>query len=93
MSNVILATEPKSRMEMSFEPHWEGGGAISRVVYLMVPEGDFVKLTIEHYDLTYPVVLGEGVADGWNRWAAGLKTWLETGEAAHFGSLGAEVAQ
>ena len=86
MSNVILKTDPKSRMECTFEPHWEGGGAPSRVIYLMEPEGDFVKLTIEHYDLTFPVVPGEGVADGWARWTAGLKTWLETGIDAHFGS-------
>lgn len=86
MSNVILKTDPKTRMECTFEPHWEGGGAPSRVIYLMQPEGDFVKLTIEHYDLTFPVVPGEGVADGWARWAAGLKTWLETGNDAHFGS-------
>ena len=86
MSNVILKTDPKSRMECTFEPHWEGGGAPSRVIYLMQPEGDFVKLTIEHYDLTFPVVPGEGVADGWARWTAGLKTWLETGNDAHFGS-------
>ncbi|MEO0765344.1 MAG: SRPBCC domain-containing protein [Pseudomonadota bacterium] len=86
MSNVVLKTDPKSRMECTFEPHWEGGGAPSRVIYLMEPEGDFVKLTIEHYDLTFPVVPGEGVADGWARWAAGLKTWLETGQDAHFGS-------
>ena len=86
MSNVILKTDPKTRMECTFEPHWEGGGAPSRVIYLMEPEGDFVKLTIEHYDLTFPVVPGEGVADGWARWTAGLKTWLETGIDAHFGS-------
>ncbi|WP_415403648.1 ArsR/SmtB family transcription factor [Tateyamaria sp. SN3-11] len=87
MSNVILKTDPKSRMECTFEPNWDGGGAPSRVVYLVKPEGDFVCLTIEHYDLTFPVVAGEGVADGWARWAAGLKTWLETGADAHFGSM------
>ena len=88
MTNVLLNADPKSRMEMTFEPHWEGGGAPSRVIYLIEPEGVFVRLTVEHYDLTFPVVPGEGVADGWSRWAAGLKTWIETGEDAHFGSLG-----
>ncbi|WP_299045441.1 helix-turn-helix domain-containing protein [uncultured Tateyamaria sp.] len=87
MSQVMLKSDPKSRMEMTFEPNWEGGGAPSRVVYLMRPEGAFVRLTIEHYDLTFPVVHGEGVADGWVRWAAGLKTWLETGEDTHIGPM------
>ncbi|WP_299150425.1 SRPBCC domain-containing protein [uncultured Tateyamaria sp.] len=86
MSNVLLTSDPKSRIECTFEPNWDGGGAPSRVVYLIEVEGDFVKLTVEHYDLTFAVVPGEGVADGWARWAAGLKTWLETGEPAHFGS-------
>ena len=86
MSSKLLKADPKTRMECTFEPHWEGGGAASRVVYVIKPEGDFCVLTIEHYDLTFPVVPGEGVSDGWSRWAAGLKTWLETGDPAHFGS-------
>jgi hypothetical protein len=47
-----------------------------------------MKLVIEHYDLHFPVVPGEGVADGWERWAAGLKTFLETGAAARFNQAG-----
>ncbi|MEL7516167.1 MAG: SRPBCC domain-containing protein [Pseudomonadota bacterium] len=86
MSSVLLKADPKSRMECTFEPHWDGGGAPSKVIYVIEPEGEFCKLTIEHYGLTLPVVPGEGVADGWARWAAGLKTWLETGQDAHFGS-------
>ena len=79
-----LRTEPKSRIESTFEPQWEGGGAPSRTVFLIRPEGEACSLTVEHYDLTHPVVQGEGVADGWARWAAGLKTWLETGETVRF---------
>lgn len=86
LTNILLSSDPKSRMECTFEPHWVGGGDPSRVIYLIEPQGDFVKLTVEHYDLGGPVAAGEGVADGWARWAAGLKTWLETGKDAHFGS-------
>lgn len=89
MTSALVKADPKSRMDCTFEPHWEGGGAPSRVVYLVEEEGPFCCLTIEHYDLTFPAVAGEGVADGWARWAAGLKSWLETGEDAHFGSAGA----
>jgi DNA-binding transcriptional ArsR family regulator/uncharacterized protein YndB with AHSA1/START domain len=84
LSNRIISLTPKSRMELTFEPHWEGGGAPSRVVYLIEAENGHCKLTVEHYDLTFPVVPGEGVADGWSRWADGLKTWLETGQPVHF---------
>ena len=76
--------EPKTRIEQTFEPHWDGGGATSRVVYLLREEGTVCSLTLEHYDLTFPVVHGEGVADGWARLLAGLKTYLETGEAVRF---------
>jgi DNA-binding transcriptional ArsR family regulator/uncharacterized protein YndB with AHSA1/START domain len=86
LSNVLLKSDPKSRMECSFEPQWEGGGGVSRVIYLIEPEGEYMRLTIEHYDLGAPAVVGEGVADGWARWAAGLKTWLETGEDSRIGS-------
>jgi uncharacterized protein YndB with AHSA1/START domain/DNA-binding transcriptional ArsR family regulator len=79
-----LEAAPKTRIVTTFEPHWEGGGAPSRVVYLIRPEGAHCRLTLEHHGLTFPVVPGKGVADGWERWAAGLKTWLETGEAVRF---------
>ncbi len=75
-----LAETPKSRIEATWEPQWEGGGGPSRTVFGIVVEGPYCQLTVEHYDLTFPVVPGQGVADGWTRWAAGLKTWLETGE-------------
>lgn len=90
MSSIMLGSDPKSRMMCTFEPHWEGGGAPSKVIYKVEQEGVFCRLTIEHYDLSFPVVPGEGIADGWDRWAAGLKSWLETGQDAHFGSV-AEV--
>ncbi len=89
MQARTLALDPKRRIEASFEPHWEGGGAPSRNVFLIDEEGPHCRLTVEHYDLTFPVVPGEGVHDGWHRWAAGLKTWLETGEAARFNEAGA----
>lgn len=84
LSNRLIRAEPTSLMECTFEPHWEGGGAPSRVIYRITAEDDHCKLTIEHYGLTFPVVPGEGVADGWTRWADGLKSWLETGKPVRF---------
>ena len=81
-----LAEDPKTRIETTFEGQWEGAGAPSRSVFLLAPEGDHCRLTVEHYELTFPVVPGEGVADGWERWASGLKTYLETGEPVRFAS-------
>lgn len=71
--------EPKSRMEATFEPHFFGPGApASRMVYLIEPQGETCKLTIEHYDIPEGQ---EGVAEGWARLASSLKSWLETGQA------------
>jgi uncharacterized protein YndB with AHSA1/START domain len=79
-----LSEDPKTRIEASFEPRWEGGGGPSRTVFRLRPEGPHVEFTLEHYDLTFPVLHGQGVADGWVRWAAGLKTYLETGRPVRF---------
>lgn len=79
-----ISETPKSRIEATFEPKWEDGIPASRTVFLLIPEGDHMKLVIEHYNLAMPVVAGEGVADGWERWAAGLKTFLETDTATKF---------
>lgn len=79
-----LSTTPKSRIEVTFEPFLEEEVPASRQVFLLSPENDHMKLTIEHYDLQIPVVRGQGVADGWPRWAASLKSWLETGKTVKF---------
>ncbi len=87
LARTIEAT-PKTRIVSTFEPHWELGVPASRSVFILTPEPGHMKLTIEHYDLHFPVVPGEGVADGWQRWAAGLKTFLETGKAQRFNTQG-----
>ena len=79
-----LSTTPRTRIEATFEPVMEGDIPASRQVFILAQEGNFMKLTIEHYDLHFPVVRGQGVADGWPRWAAGLKSWLETGKVVKF---------
>ncbi|MEM9320354.1 MAG: metalloregulator ArsR/SmtB family transcription factor [Pseudomonadota bacterium] len=83
----ITEEEPKSRMETTFEPGWDDQIPASRVVYLIAVEGTNCRLTLEHYGLTFPVVPGEGVADGWERTLHGLKTWLETGQSVQFAQV------
>ena len=87
---MLICTEtqltPKTRIESTFEPHWAGPDVplkTSRFVYLIDPQGENCMLTVEHYDLTAEV---EGIRDGWDRTLAGLKSWLETGEAIKFSS-------
>ncbi|MBM2292397.1 helix-turn-helix domain-containing protein [Sulfitobacter pseudonitzschiae] len=70
---------PKTRIEATFEPHFFGPDApASRMAFLIEPQGDMCKLTIEHYDIPKGQ---DGVAEGWARMASSLKSWLETGTA------------
>lgn len=84
LTNRILSCEPKRRLETDWIGHWPGAGAPSRVVYTIDVEGEHCCLTIEHIGLSFPLAKGEGIDDGWTRWAAGLKTWLETGTTVRF---------
>lgn len=87
--NMMLETvetklDPKTRIENTFAPKWEGPGMTqSRFVYLIAPEGDQCKLTLEHYDIPAGQ---DGVADGWVRMLSSLKTYLETGLSANSGA-------
>lgn len=79
LRQVTTALDPKSRIAMTFEPLFMGPDApASHMVYLIEPQGETCKLTIEHYDLAPGQ---EGFAEGWARLAASLKSYLETGEA------------
>ncbi|MCE8525844.1 metalloregulator ArsR/SmtB family transcription factor [Ruegeria pomeroyi] len=79
LRQVTRKLDPKSRIEMSFEPLFMGPGAVaSEMVYLIETQGEICKLTIEHYNLAAGQ---EGVGEGWARLAASLKSYLETGTA------------
>ncbi|PYE83932.1 ArsR/SmtB family transcription factor [Pseudoroseicyclus aestuarii] len=78
-----LEVEAPRRLVTSFEPKWDDVTAPSRVTYLIETEGNFCKLTVEHFDLTNDP--DGGTAEGWHRSLAGLKTYLETGQDANFG--------
>jgi DNA-binding transcriptional ArsR family regulator/uncharacterized protein YndB with AHSA1/START domain len=87
-SLMLVLTEtqltPKTRIESTFEPHWAGPDVpleSSRFVYLIEPQGENCMLTVEHYGIPEGQ---EGIADGWHRTIAGLKTWLETGRSIRF---------
>lgn len=82
-SDMLICTEtnvtPKTRIESDFAPKWAPGIPVSRFVWIIDPEGDHCRLTLEHYDIPEG---GEGYKDGWERLVAGLKSWLETGRPA-----------
>ena len=71
--------DPKTRIESTFEPNFgEGMTESSRCVYIITPEANACKLRIEHYGVPKGQ---ESVAEGWARWAASAKSYLETGKA------------
>lgn len=77
MSQRPTKVVPKSRIEATFEPNFFGPDApASTMAFLIEPQGDQCKLTIEHYDIPAGQ---EGVSEGWARLASSIKSWLETG--------------
>ncbi len=79
LKQKVLSSDPKSRLELTFEPLFMGPEAPpSRNVYLIEPQGETCKLTIEHYEMAEGQ---EGFAEGWARLASSLKSYLETGKA------------
>ena len=82
---VVNEIDPKSRIDMTFKPHFFGPGApASRCVYLMEQQGPAMKLTIEHYDVPAGQ---EGVGEGWARLVSALKSYLEVGPKRRFGMM------
>jgi len=79
LRQVTTEMDPKTRLAMTFEPLFMGPEAPkSHMVYLIEPQGETCKLTIEHYDIAPGQ---EGFGEGWARLAASLKSYLETGAA------------
>jgi DNA-binding transcriptional ArsR family regulator len=79
LKQEITSSAPKSRLELTFEPLFMGPEApASHMVYMIEPQGDQCKLTIEHYDMASGQ---EGFAEGWARLSSSLKSYLETGSA------------
>lgn len=79
LRQVTKDLDPKTRIAMTFEPLFMGPDApASHMVYLIEPQGDTCKLTIEHYDMAPGQ---DGFAEGWARLASSLKSYLETGVA------------
>ncbi len=78
LTQRAIRIDPKSLIEMTFEPSFlEKENVPSRMIYRIAAEGPQCRLTVEHYGIP----LGqENVKEGWARWAASLKSWLETGE-------------
>lgn len=83
LTGDIIAADPPTRLEMTFQPGWMGPGAKpSRIAYEIEGIGELTKLTILHYEIPAEQ---EGVKEGWAKIAASLKSLLETGQALNFG--------
>ncbi|MEM1430210.1 MAG: SRPBCC domain-containing protein [Pseudomonadota bacterium] len=78
LSQQTTRLDPKSLIEMTFEPNWGPDTETSRIVYRIDVEGPLCRLTTEHYQIPAGQ---DGVREGWARWASSLKSWLETGAA------------
>ncbi|NRB36411.1 MAG: hypothetical protein HRU31_17070 [Rhodobacteraceae bacterium] len=66
-----------TRLEMTFEPNFGDGDTMaSHMAVINDVEGPACRLTCEHYDIP---AANCGVRDGWARYVALLKNWIEAG--------------
>lgn len=82
LRQTATCLDPKTRIEMNFQPHWGDSSKASRIVFLIQPEGAHCLLTCEHYEIPEGQ---DGVKEGWARHIASLKSWLETGQPIKVG--------
>ena len=86
LGGEIVSLDPPHRLEMTFEPGWMGPNAqASRCVYELEETEAGCLFTVLHYAIPAGQ---EGVADGWRRIAARLKSYLETGAVSEMEALG-----
>jgi hypothetical protein len=85
---VIEADRPRRLVTTFAERSGEGGenDRPSRVTWLVEKKGETCKLTLTHDDFDGETKTYKSVGPGWNPVLSGLKTLLETGEAATRGS-------
>lgn len=81
LGGQIVEASPYSVLETTFEPHWMPDAKPSRCRFEIEEVGDLCRLTVKHFDLPEGQ---DGVRDGWVRFMASLKSWLETGEGLRF---------
>lgn len=83
----LIEAKPKTRIDMTFEPKWDGPDtAHSKCSYHITPGagggGQPCKLRLEHFQIPQGQ---DGIAEGWARVISGMKSYLETGQDTHFG--------
>lgn len=81
LGGEILAMDPPHALEATFEPHWTPDAATTRMRFEIEAVGEVCKLTVLHFDLPADET---GIKDGWARFAASLKSYLETGSGIDF---------
>ncbi|GCD96876.1 ArsR/SmtB family transcription factor [Embleya hyalina] len=75
----VIATEPPTRLVVTFEDNPDAAREPSVVTFLVEPHEDIVRLTVTHENLPNAEMLG-GISQGWPAVLANLKSLLETGE-------------
>jgi uncharacterized protein YndB with AHSA1/START domain/DNA-binding transcriptional ArsR family regulator len=75
----VIATEPPTRLAITFEDSLDAPREPSVVTFLVEPHQDIVRLTVTHENLPNQAMLN-GISSGWPAVLANLKSLLETGE-------------
>jgi len=76
LDGEVIEAVPEKKLVTTFIAPWAQGGETTRIMYEIEQLGDACKLTLTHYDFEKAKA---GVADGWPKIIASMKSLLETG--------------
>lgn len=81
ITGKVLEYDPPRRLSYTFLPKNVQNDEPSRVVLILEPAGEQIKLTVVHDQFAVGSKQPEGISQGWPAVLSGLKTLLETGKA------------
>ncbi|MEM9796965.1 MAG: SRPBCC domain-containing protein [Pseudomonadota bacterium] len=80
VTHRAVEVDPKSRLAFALHPDWSPDVPVSYAVFRLEAAGPAMRLTMEHWGKG---PCGGDASNGWSRFAASLKSWLETGNRLH----------
>ncbi|WP_371153568.1 metalloregulator ArsR/SmtB family transcription factor [Jannaschia sp. 2305UL9-9] len=86
----IVEEVAETRLVMTLPPRPDSSTP-SRVVQSITPDGPCCRFSIDHFDLGGRLSPGAALALAWARWAAAIKTWIETGTPLRMTGMGALI--
>lgn len=80
VAHEAVRLDPRTLAVIALHPLWDKDVPVSHTAFRLTNLGSEMRLVMEHWG---PGPCGGNAENGWTRFAASLKSWLETGERLH----------